>query len=76
MKKIDADVADYLILSVCNSEIAHEAMRIEPRVRAALPCNMTIRIDPTASMPTIGNAALKAVAGNVRGMLENALVQI
>ncbi len=85
-KKIDADVADYLILGACNPKMAHEAMKIEPRVGAMLPCNVIIRsldsavevsaIDPVASMSAIDNAALKAVAGGVRDMLENVVAAI
>ena len=85
-KKIDADVSDYLILGACNPKMAHEAMMMEPRVGAMLPCNVIVRaidgavevsaIDPVASMSAIDNAALKAVAGGVKGMLENVVAQI
>lgn len=86
-KKIDADVADYLILGACNPKMAYEAMKIEPRVGAMLPCNVIVRavgergvevsaIDPVASMSAIDNATLKTVAGSVRGMLENVVAAI
>jgi uncharacterized protein (DUF302 family) len=86
-KKIGADVSDYLILGACNPKMAHEAMKIEPRVGAMLPCNVIIRsvgggdvevsaIDPVASMSAIDNAKLKAVAQGVRAMLETAVAQI
>jgi uncharacterized protein (DUF302 family) len=85
-KKIDADVSDYLILGACNPKMAYEAMKIEPRVGAMLPCNVIVRaldgavevsaIDPVASMSAIDNAALKAVASGVRGMLELVVAQI
>jgi uncharacterized protein (DUF302 family) len=86
-KKIDADVSDYLILGACNPTMAHEAMQIEPRVGAMLPCNVIIRstgggkvevsaIDPVASMAAIDNSTLKEVAGHVRGMLETVVAQI
>ena len=85
-KKIDADVADYLILGACNPKMAHEAMKIEPRVGAMLPCNVIIRsldstvevsaIDPVASMSAIDNNALQLVAGGVRVMLEKVVAQI
>jgi uncharacterized protein (DUF302 family) len=86
-KKIDADVSDYLILGACNPKMAHEAMKMEPRVGAMLPCNVIIRsigsgnvevsaIDPVASMSAIDNSALKAVAGDVRGMLESVVAAI
>jgi uncharacterized protein (DUF302 family) len=86
-KKIDADVADYLILGACNPSMAHEAMKIEPRVGAMLPCNVIVRatgpntvevsaIDPVASMQAIPNDKLKSVAGQVRGMLEDVVKAI
>ena len=86
-KKIDADVADYLILGACNPKMAHEAMKIEPQVGAMLPCNVIVRstgaglvmvsaIDPVASMQAIPNDQLKALAGEVRGMLETVVAAI
>ncbi len=86
-KKIDADVPPYLILGACNPKMAHQAMQIEPRVGAMLPCNVIVRqtgddsvevsaIDPLASMEAIDNAQLKAVAGQVRGMLETVVSNI
>jgi uncharacterized protein (DUF302 family) len=85
-KKIGADVSDYLILGACNPNMAYEAMKIEPRVGAMLPCNVIVRaldgavevsaIDPVASMSAIDNAALKAVASGVKGMLELVVAQI
>lgn len=86
-KKIDADIADYLILGACNPKMAHEAIKIEPRVGAMLPCNVIVRsiddgsvevsaIDPQASMAAIDNDRLKAVAGQVRTMLETAVANI
>lgn len=82
-KKLDADVADYLILGACNPTMAHQALQMEPRVGAMLPCNVIVRaadggvevsaIDPVASMAAIDNEQLKAVAGQVRAMLEAAV---
>ena len=81
-KKIDADVDDYIILGACNPRMAHEAMRLEPKVGAMLPCNVIVRaikggdimvsaIDPVASMQAIDNDTLKGLAGKVRSMLED-----
>jgi uncharacterized protein (DUF302 family) len=78
--KIDADVDDYLILGACNPRMALEAMKLEPKVGAMLPCNVIVRslgigdvmvsaIDPVASMQAIENETLKTLAGNVRSML-------
>jgi len=85
-KKLDADVDDYLILGACNPQMAHQAMQLEPRVGAMLPCNVIVRsadggvevsaIDPVASMAAIDNDRLKSLAGKVRAMLETVVAAI
>ncbi|MCA1968640.1 MAG: DUF302 domain-containing protein [Rhizobium sp.] len=86
-KKIDQDIDDYLILGACNPKMAHQAIGIEPKVGAMLPCNVIVRrtgahsvmvsaIDPQASMEAIPNAQLKSVAGEVRDMLRKAVEAI
>ncbi|MFE8071769.1 DUF302 domain-containing protein [Marinobacteraceae bacterium S3BR75-40.1] len=78
-KKLDKDMSAYRILGACNPNMAWQAIGIEPRVGAMLPCNVILRevpdgvevsaIDPVASMTAIDNAQLKDVAGQVRDML-------
>tara|TARA_R110002095_G_scaffold177342_1_gene154662 strand:+ start:152 stop:538 length:387 start_codon:yes stop_codon:yes gene_type:complete len=85
-KKIDADIPAYRILGACNPHMAHQAMQLEPRVGAMLPCNVIIRqldsgievsaIDPVASMSAIENPKLHAVAGEVRDLLAAAVAAI
>lgn len=86
-KKIDQDIDDYLILGACNPKMAHQAIGIEPKVGAMLPCNVIVRrtgghsvmvsaIDPQASMEAIPNDRLKLVAGEVRDMLRKAVEAI
>lgn len=82
-KKIDADMAPYLILGACNPQMAWSAIGMEPRVGAMLPCNVIVRqveggveisaIDPVASMTAIPNDALKKVAAQVRDKLRKAI---
>jgi len=83
-KKIDVDMDDYLILGACNPKMANEAIKLEPRVGAMLPCNVIVRktgdkevtvsaVDPVASMQAIPNETLKAVAVQVREMLAGAV---
>ena len=79
-------VGDYVILGACNPKMAHQAIGIEPRVGAMLPCNVILReieggvevsaIDPVASMQAIDNAELTAVAGDVRDLLAKAVAAI
>lgn len=79
--KLDAEIGDYMILGACNPKMAYEALKLEPRVGAMLPCNVIVRmlpdrkvevsaIDPVASMASIDNVQLTAVAGQVRTMLQ------
>ena len=85
-KKLDVDMSPYLILGACNPKMAHQAIGLEPRVGAMLPCNVILRtvdggvevsaIDPKASMAAIDNAALHAVAGQVRDLLAGAVAAI
>ena len=85
-KKLDVDMPAYRILGACNPKMAHQAISIEPRVGAMLPCNVILRevadgvevsaIDPVASMQAINNADLKAVAGQVRDLLAKAVKAI
>ncbi len=85
-KKLDVEMSAYRILGACNPKMAHQAIGIEPRVGAMLPCNVILReveggvavsaIDPVASMQTIENTELTAVAGQVRDLLAKAVEAI
>jgi uncharacterized protein (DUF302 family) len=85
-KKLDVDMPPYRILGACNPKMAHQAIGMEPRVGAMLPCNVILHnvedgievsaIDPVASMQAIDNAELHAVAGQVRDLLKAALEAI
>lgn len=85
-KKLDVEMPAYRILGACNPKMAYEAIQIEPRVGAMLPCNVILRavdggvevsaIDPVASMQAIDNPKLHAVAGQVRDLLADAVAAI
>lgn len=85
-KKLDVDMPPYRILGACNPKMALEAIGMEPRVGAMLPCNVILRevsggvevsaIDPVASMQAIDNPALHAVAGQVRDLLAKVVAEI
>ncbi|MCL6250835.1 DUF302 domain-containing protein [Altererythrobacter sp. KTW20L] len=82
-KKLDVEMPAYRILGACNPKMAHQAIGIEPRVGAMLPCNVILReveggvevsaIDPVESMQAIKNAELTSVAGEVRKLLAMAV---
>ena len=85
-KKLDVDIPPYRILGACNPKMAHQAIGMEPRVGAMLPCNVILRevdngievsaIDPVASMQAIDNAELIGVAGQVRDLLAKVIESI
>lgn len=85
-KKLGADMLPYRILGACNPDMAYQAISMEPRVGAMLPCNVILRqvgddvevsaVDPVASMQSIDNDALKHVAGEVRDLLADAIAAI
>jgi uncharacterized protein (DUF302 family) len=85
-KKLDVEMKGYRILGACNPKMAHQAIGIEPRVGAMLPCNVILReveggievsaIDPVASMQAIDNPDLIRVAGQVRSLLTEAVAAI
>ncbi|WP_339643831.1 DUF302 domain-containing protein [Jannaschia helgolandensis] len=85
-KKIGKDMPGYLILGACNPDMAWQAIGLEPRVGAMLPCNVILReipsgveisaVDPQASMAGIDNDQLQHVAGQVRDMLRGVVQAI
>ena len=85
-KKLDVDMTPYRILGACNPNMAHQAIGMEPRIGAMLPCNVILRevdggievsaVDPVASMQAIDNEDLHNVAGQVREMLSDVVEAI
>ena len=85
-KKLDADMDPYRILGACNPGMAKQAIEMEPKIGAMLPCNVILRavdggvqvsaIDPVASMIAIENDALKGVATQVRSMLAEVVAAV
>lgn len=85
-KKLDRAMPGYRILGACNPGMAWEAIALEPRVGAMLPCNVILReveggvevsaIDPVASMQAIDNPALPGVAAQVRSLLADVVAAI
>lgn len=82
-EKIDADVAPYTILGVCNPQLAHRAIGIEPKIGVFLPCTVLVRdngkeIDISAQDPVlmeeiIGNPELQPIAREARSRIEKVL---
>ncbi len=84
--KLDEDMPSYKILGACNPKMAHQAIGLEPKVGAMLPCNVILRgvedgievsaVDPVASMAGIESPDLTEVAGKVREMMAAVIAAI
>jgi uncharacterized protein (DUF302 family) len=83
-QKIGVDFPAYRILGACNPTLAYEALKLENKVGAMLPCNVVVRdagdgntevaaIDPVASMQAIDNPDLKRAAQTVREKLKRVI---
>jgi uncharacterized protein (DUF302 family) len=46
-KKLDVEMPSHRILGACNLKMAYQAIRMEPRVGAMLPCNVIVREVPS-----------------------------
>ena len=86
-KKLDKDMPGYRILGACNPPLAYEALMSEERIGLMLPCNVILRdvgngkievaaVDPVASMQSIENKDLGAVATEVRQRLNDVIASI
>ena len=85
--KIDVDIDDYVILGACNPRMAFEALKLEPRIGAMLPCNVILRsidsgdvmvsaVDPGATMQAIDNESLRTLAQTIRLMLSKVVADV
>ena len=86
-KKLDADIAPYLILGACNPQMALRAIEAEDKIGLMLPCNVILRaagegqvevaaVDPMASMQAVINPALSAVATAVQAGLARVIAAL
>ncbi|MGZ0014725.1 DUF302 domain-containing protein [Yeosuana sp. AK3] len=86
-KKLDVDFYNYKILGACNPSFAHKALMAEDKIGTMLPCNVIVQekkpgnieisaVDPLASMVSVKNDALGAIALEVRDKLKRVIENI
>jgi uncharacterized protein (DUF302 family) len=81
--KIGIDMPSYLILGMCNPELAHRALKAEPDVGVLLPCNVAVyqqgdvvnvtAQDPGAMVLVTANVDLGDVAAETSARIERAM---
>ena len=87
-KKLDVDVAPYVILGACNPSLAHRALAAERDIGLLLPCNVVVyaadepgrtvvaALDPLEALALTGNEAVRPIAQEARTRLERALAAV
>jgi uncharacterized protein (DUF302 family) len=83
-KKLGVDFKKYRILGACNPTYAYQALQVEEKIGAMLPCNVIILekdngqievagVDPIASMQAIANHQLQDIALQVQKKLKKVI---
>lgn len=86
-KKLDVDFRPYTILGACNPPFAYKALLAEAMIGTMLPCNVIVQetgdgktevaaVDPVASMQSVENENLGAVAATVREKLRTVIDRV
>jgi uncharacterized protein (DUF302 family) len=81
------DFRPYVILSACNPQLAHRAIRADDKIGSILLCNVVIQqhnndhveisaADPAASIGTINNVELIWVARDLRSLLQRVIDEV
>ena len=78
-KKLDVDVAPYIILGACNPPFAHLSLTAEPDIGVLLPCNVIVyeadgktvvaALNPKVALSVVNNEKLASIADDVTARL-------
>lgn len=81
--KLGVERPAYRILGACNPGFAHQALEVEDKIGALLPCNVIVQdkggavevsaVDPVASLGRAGRPELAGIAEEVRARLARAV---
>ena len=81
--KLGVDFRPYRILGACYPPLAHQALQVEDKIGAMLPCNVIVQekvsgievsaVDPLAGMERIGNPELSGIASEVAQKLKKVM---
>jgi uncharacterized protein (DUF302 family) len=80
-KKLNVDFRKYKILGACNPAFAYQALQVETRIGAMLPCNVIVQetpdgqtevsaVNPLETMKAVHNAQLEPIAQQVAAKLQ------
>lgn len=85
-EKIGKDIGEYKLLQICNPQLAHQAIEMQPNIGLQLPCNVLVRkaedqyaVDvqsPMDSIPSNSPSQLKEMAEELTGRIEQLLVDL
>jgi uncharacterized protein (DUF302 family) len=86
-KKLNVDFKKYRILGACNPSFAYKAISSEDKIGVFLPCNVVVEehengeievsaVDPIASMSTVENETLGALAKEVQDKMKQVIASL
>ncbi|GAC1396924.1 MAG: DUF302 domain-containing protein [Ktedonobacteraceae bacterium] len=85
-EKLGTEMEPYVILGVCNPQLAHRALEEELEIGLLLPCNVVVRTegngsrveiaDPKSMLGIVGNEQLDAIAQEAAQKLHRALAAL
>lgn len=84
-EKLNIDQYPYKIFGICNPQLAHQALQVEPNIGILLPCKVVIYqkedenfttvtfFDPKSLFANFNNAKLLAIADKVSEKIEKVI---